>query len=157
MKSINVVVPELSDAELIFDDGETRQILKFFWPEKADDIDKAPMSNDLRRLAQTMLIAAVDASYAMGWVDATFRSLTRPGAGIKSLCQKLARRCAKHWFKHATQRDLMEAKIYLIVRRQLANSLKARLDSILYGFETSQRSRVPTQAMLGRTNIVVRV
>jgi hypothetical protein len=106
------------------DDSETRLILKFLWPEKSKEIDKVAVTTDLRRFAQKLLIAAVEGSYAMSWLDVTFRTVVRPGAGVKALLKKLASRYARHWYKHTTQKDLMDAKIYVSVRNQLASTLK---------------------------------
>lgn len=63
MGSILVAVPDIADHQLVFNEAETRQILKFFWPQYVRQIDTLTITNDARRLAQTALIAAIDGSY----------------------------------------------------------------------------------------------
>jgi len=58
MGTILISVPDISDNELVFDESETRRILKFFWPHLAQSIDDMAIDNEARRLAQTMLLAA---------------------------------------------------------------------------------------------------
>lgn len=60
-----IVPPPVADAQLLFDDVETRDILRFFWPHHAARIAGLTLTNDVRRFAQTILIAAIDASYIM--------------------------------------------------------------------------------------------
>lgn len=52
MGSIVLTIPDIPDSQLIYNEDETRQILKFFWPERAKDIDALSVTNDARRLAQ---------------------------------------------------------------------------------------------------------
>lgn len=132
-----VMVPDLSDDELIYDETETRQILTFFYPGFASQIAAMQVDNEARRLAQTMLIAAVDGSYAMGFVDDLFATLTsmivRPNRSIKSLGMKLAKKFVSRWFKHATHSDLKDFKVYDSVRLHVAQSLRRRFDSLILG------------------------
>jgi len=46
--------------------------LKFFFQADRQQIESIQIANELRNLAQGLLVAAVDASYAMGWIDLTF-------------------------------------------------------------------------------------
>lgn len=65
---------DFRDDELILDQDETRLVLKFFWPQQSHRIDGLVVGNDARRLAQSALVAGIDGSYAMGFVEALFRS-----------------------------------------------------------------------------------
>jgi hypothetical protein len=85
-----IAVPDMADSELVFNDDETRQILKFFYPASAAGIANMTVTNDTRRFAQTLLIAAIDASYAMGYIQALGRTVVHPGSGIKSLAKNWA-------------------------------------------------------------------
>jgi hypothetical protein len=138
-----VMVPDLSDDELIYDETETRQILSFFYPGSANQITAIQVDNEARRLAQTMLIAAVDGSYAMGFVDDLFATLTsvikRPNRSLKALGAKLARKFVTRWFKHATQSDLQDFKIYETVRVDVARTLRTRFDLLLLGQSANLR------------------
>ena len=141
MGSVLINVPDISDNDLVFDEDETRRILKFFWPNMANDIDEMTISNDARRLAQTALVAAIDGSYALGFIDALFQTMVRPGPGIRSLAGKLAHRFVKHWWKHTKQRDLENVRIYDSVKNPVANALKHRLDGLQQGVSLRRGSR----------------
>jgi hypothetical protein len=53
------------------------------------DIDTMVVDNDVRRLAQSALVAAIDSSYAMGFIEALARTIVRPASGIKSIAKSL--------------------------------------------------------------------
>ena len=141
MGSLLLNVPDIDDADLIFDVDETRQILHFFWPSLSSTIAQMTIENDARRLAQTALVAAIDGSYAMGYVEAMFRTLARPGSGIKSMGKKLARRFVKHWWKHATQNDLNDVRIYESVRAAIASALRRHFDGVAQGVAMRRGAR----------------
>jgi hypothetical protein len=133
MGNILINVPDISDTDLVFDEGETRRILKFFWPHQANKIDGMTIDNDVRRLAQTGLVAAIDGSYALGFIFALGQTVVRPGSGVKSFAKKLARQFVRHWWKHTKQRDLEDVQIYDVVKDRIAGALRPRLDLILQG------------------------
>ena len=114
-----------SEAELMFDEQETKDILKFFFQADRQQIESIQITNELRNLAQGLLVAAVDASYAMGWIDLTFGWVVSPGPGMKRALQKLALRAARYWFKHLKNQPLNEAKIYDSVRDKLATRFRS--------------------------------
>ena len=126
-----VQLREFNDAELMFDDQETRSILDFFFRFDGSLIASADISRELRVFAQGLLVAAVDATYAMGWIELTFRWVTNPGSGMKKALQKLAHRASRHWFKHLKNQSLFDAKIYERVRDQLALSFRSPLHVML--------------------------
>jgi len=108
--------------ELIFDEEETVTILKFIFSNRKTLIEGMTINDRVREFAQGLLIEAVDASYALGFVEALFRASANPGVGAKKMLTKFGKKALKHWFKHATQKDLMQIKIYEIVRKQLEYS-----------------------------------
>lgn len=115
-----------TEAELILDEQETKDVLKFFFQMDRQIIESTQVNDPARNLAQGLLVAAVDASYAMGWVEATFRWSVNPGAGVKKALQKLAGRAARYWFKHLRSgQSLSDAKIYESVRDQLARNFRS--------------------------------
>jgi hypothetical protein len=123
---VHIQLRDFSEAELMFDEEETKTILQFFFLSDHQAIEAAQITTALRNLAQGLLVAAVDASYAMGWIEQTFRWVTNPGAGMKKALQKLARRAANHWFKHLKRDQLLtDAKIYESVRDQLARNFRS--------------------------------
>lgn len=133
MGAILVAVPDIADRDLVFGERETRQILRFFWPHHAVRIDSLTIGNDARRLAQTALIAAIDGSYAIGFVEATLRSLLSQGRSVRALGRRLAERFVEHWWKHASRQDLMDAQVYESVRTVLSSALRSRFDELLNG------------------------
>jgi len=105
--------------ELIFDEKETIIILKFIFSNRKTLVEGMTINDRVREFAQGLLIEAVDASYALGFVEALFRATANPGAGTKKILTKFGKKALKNWFKHATPKDLMQVKIYEIVRKQL--------------------------------------
>lgn len=138
MGAILISVPDFSDAELVFNEDETRKILKFFWPGSGGSIEAMDIDNGARRLAQTALVAAIDGSYAMGYMKALLDSVVQPGSGIKSFGKKLARRFVRHWWKHAKQNDLEDVRVYESVRIAVASGLAARFRDSLNGLAVSR-------------------
>jgi len=108
--------------ELIFDEEETVIILKFIFSNRKTQIEGMTINDRVREFAQGLLIEAVDASYALGFVEALFRATSNPGAGAKKILKKFGKKALKNWFKHATPKDLMQVKIYEVVRKQLEYS-----------------------------------
>lgn len=132
-----------SGADLIFDEQETKAILKFFFQSDRQTIDSIQITNELRNLAQGLLVAAVDASYAMGWVELTFRWAVNPGDGLKNALQKLTRRGARYWFKHLKHgQSLADAKIYESIRAQLARNFRSHFQITLQAKAQGQRKQL---------------
>jgi hypothetical protein len=128
-------LPEFEEAQLLFDERETREILRFFWPGHSPAINAlASIDNEIRKLAQGLLVAAIDSSYAMGFVEILFDALRpgRPGfVGLKVMGRKLAARYVAHWWKHTRPQDLQSVRIYESVRRTLAANFKPVIDILL--------------------------
>jgi len=85
----------------------------------------ATVDGEVRKFGQGLLIAAIDSSYAMGFVHILFDVLRngRPGfAGLKTMGRKLAARYVAHWWKHTRPDDLMHVQIYEAVRGKLADN-----------------------------------
>lgn len=131
MTSELVQLRNFSSDELLFDEQETRDILKFFFPQDAARIDTAVVTDELRNLAQGLLVEAVDASHAMGWVEQLFRCAANPGSGVKKALTKLVRRGARYWFRHAKRQGLIEAKVYERIRDQLSRNFRSPFVIIL--------------------------
>jgi hypothetical protein len=123
-----------NQSELIFDETETKEILKFFFQADRQTIELCEITEGLRNFAQGLLVAAMDASFAMGWIEVTFRWVANPGAGLKKSMKKLAKAATKHWFKHLKAgQSLEDAKVYESIRDQLARSFRSPLQVILLG------------------------
>jgi hypothetical protein len=131
--SILMNIPDIPDTGLVFNETETRIILKFFWPNQAPRIDGLTIDNTARRLAQTALIAAIDGTYAMGFVDALFQGVSRPSKSLKIFAKKMARSIARQYFRHATLEDLEDVRIYENVRSQVSLDLRHKLEMVING------------------------
>lgn len=132
-----------AEADLIFDEQETKEILGFFFQADRQLLESIQLTYELRNLAQGLLVAAVGASYAMGWVEQTFRWAVNPGAGLKKALQKLARRATRHWFRHPKHDlSLDDARIYESIREQLARNFRSHFRIILQA-KTQEQRRQP--------------
>lgn len=151
MGQILINIPDIPDSELVFDEDETRSILKFFWPTYASEIVNLAITNDVRRFAQTILIAAIDASYAMGFIQAFGEAAAQPGSGVKSLAKKLAKKFVKHWWKHTRQRNLEDVQIYLVVRDSIAQNVKSPFEMMMKGL-AMRRGPTLVRAIISRVS-----
>ena len=123
MGRILVNVPDIADQDLVYDEEETKQILKFFWPLEAKEIDALTVNNEYRRLAQTALIAAIEGSYALSFPKAIIESFIGSKRSIKKFAEKLAKKFVKNWWKHTTWEKLADVEIYESVRVIVARNL----------------------------------
>ncbi|PTD97952.1 hypothetical protein [Pseudothauera lacus] len=131
-----------SNEELMMDENESRLVLRFFWPHSSSRIHSMEMNHDARRLAQSALIAAIDGSYAMGFVKSIFLASARPNAAIKLIARKFAQGALRHHFKHARSRDLEDVEIYEVVRIELAGSLRERFWEVANGLPLARQIRL---------------
>ena len=77
-----VTLRNFSEDELIFDEAETKDILKFFFPYLQQRIDAATITTELRNFAQGLLVEAIDATYALGYIEIIWRTSYNPGSGM---------------------------------------------------------------------------
>ena len=117
--SNQVTLREFKSHELLFDVAETRAILKFIFESKAGAVDTLEVDDRARSFAQALLLEAVDASYALGFVEALMSAVVNPRPAISKVLRKFATKAAKNWFRHATADDLLDIRVYEIVRRDL--------------------------------------
>ncbi len=98
------------------------RVLRFFWPETS--VNPGALTDEDCMFAQAVLVEAIDGSYQMGFVEILFRSsymkVLVTFGDIKEMVKYFCKSAAKHWFKHATGRDLTNPQIYEAVRRQLS-------------------------------------
>lgn len=117
--------------ELVLDAEETKKVLIFFFPFFQEKIQNLSINDEHREFAQALLVEAIDASYAMGWVHLTFAFVTnqlrKPTQPIKKAIQKLAKSAAKYWFKHAKNESLMNADIYETVRATISQNFSREM------------------------------
>ncbi|MGD8569281.1 MAG: hypothetical protein PVJ39_14435 [Gammaproteobacteria bacterium] len=143
-----VTLRKFSPDELLFNEDETRQILKFFFKSQQKKIDQLTVNDNVREFAQGLLVEAIDASYAMGYIQALFKSVANPTAGVKKIITKFAKKASKHWFKHANPKDLLNVEIYEIVRSRLELNFGRYLSMLAAGIakKSTQFSAMLTYA-----------
>jgi len=107
---------QFSAEELLFNEEETRIVLKFiFKPTDHDLIDSLPMTDYLRGFAQGLLVEAIDASHAIGYVRGLFESVKNPVKGALKILKSFGKKASQNWFKHASVTDLQNVKVYNFV------------------------------------------
>lgn len=132
---------QFTSEELLFNEEETRTVLKFiFNPVDHKLIDSLPMSDYLRGFAQGLLIEAIDASYAVGYVATIFRNTANPIKGAISILKSFGKKAAKHWFKHASAHDLQDVKIYDFVRERIVIGFRSKLRDFSAGLKLDGKS-----------------
>ncbi|TMO01312.1 hypothetical protein [Pseudoalteromonas sp. S558] len=130
---------KFSKDELLFDEKETRVILKFiFKPADHKLIDSLPINDRLKGFAQGLLVEAIDASYSVGYVKAIFESTANPTKGAMAIIKTFARKAASHWFKHTSVHDLQKVKIFDFIRDRLALAFKSELQLYLVKNENNR-------------------
>lgn len=134
-----VSLKQFPASQLMFDEDETREILKFFFKADLELIKKVSMSDGLRNFAQGLLVEAVDASAKMGLIDAVFRATANPTAGARRVLLKFGKQASRRWFEHATADDLTDIKIYEIVRARLGLSFRSILLLFASGMAMNKR------------------
>ncbi|MEJ2682394.1 MAG: hypothetical protein P8176_02390 [Gammaproteobacteria bacterium] len=111
--------------ELVFNADETKIILKFiFGSPDTDLIESMTITDPVREFAQGLLVEAIDASYAIGFVEAIFRSTANPSKGAIKILKSFGKKAARHWFKHANVHDLQNVKVYDFVRNEIARRFR---------------------------------
>lgn len=140
MGKIRIFKPE----ELIFDEYETKEILKFFFTRKHAMIDSAEITDHIRGYTQGLLVEAVDASYAMGFIEVIFKSayLKPLPSSMTKIVTKLGKKALVHWFKHAKATDLTDIKIYESVRNQIEANLERELEMIINGLAMKDKATI---------------
>lgn len=79
--------------ELLFSEDETRIILKFiFKPADHELIDSLPMNDHLRSFSQGLLLEAIEASYAVGYVRGLFESAANPTKGAVKIIKSFGKK-----------------------------------------------------------------
>ncbi len=114
--------------ELIFNADETKIVLKFiFGLPDSNLIDSMTITDHVREFAQGLLVEAINASYAIGFVEAIFRSTANPSNGAIKILKSFGKKAAIYWFKYANAHDLQNVKVYDFVRNEIARRFHTTL------------------------------
>lgn len=126
--------------ELIFDEDETKDVLTFFYPNQEASIQQASINDDVRGFAQALMVEAVDASYALGYVKLVYDVFyMKPPTKFRKVLTKFGKKAASYWFKHANATDLINAKIYDSVRGSIARNFRTDFEVIISGGSAMNR------------------
>lgn len=128
-----IYLKKFSKNELIYDTEETKLILKFIFKNYHGNVDSLTINDTIREFAQGLLLEAVEASYALGFVEALFGIALDPSSSVKKILKEFGKKALKHWFIHATSNDLMKIKIYEMVRRELERAFSTKLSLFAHG------------------------
>jgi hypothetical protein len=106
--------------DVVVDAAEAVEIWKMFrgYPVTQDQV--ASFNN--RAFLQACLMVAQDASAAMGWIEALFRSAYKPNASVKGIMKKLVKEAFRQYFRkfHAKLSDLKSLDLYQMVVNQIS-------------------------------------
>ncbi len=116
------------NAELLFDEVETRQIFKFFCPKLGGEIDNALIRNKERRLAQMAMIRALDLTFVTQKPGPTQPSAVAVTVPLRSVFKKLENGHSKFWWRHAKHTDLRNAQISTTAFNEVSNALCSEID-----------------------------
>jgi hypothetical protein len=147
----SIYPPELDASQLLFDEGETRAILRFIRPIRTYESNTfTPVDDEVRKLAQALLMVAIESSYAMGYIDILFAVVSGGGRrsgfpGLQTMGRKLATRYAAHWWKHTRREDLTNIRIYEAVRRTIERNFASIIDLLV-----AERSAAKAAAALAQ-------
>ena len=84
--------------DVVTDAVEAAEIWKLFRKYPIDHGKLQPLS--YRAFLQAALMAAVDGSEAMGWVEQIWRASAKPGASATKVIKKLTQHALKKYYKH---------------------------------------------------------
>lgn len=126
--------------ELLLNEDETRVVLKFIFTSTDHPlIDSLPMSDGLREFAQGLLVEAIDASYAVGFVRALHEVTANPTRTAREILKDFGKKAFKLWFKHATVHDLQDVRVYEFVLHEIARRFRLRLSEFAAGVGMNKR------------------
>lgn len=111
-----------ADDQLLFDEEETKAVLIFFFPDQESQTRALTITNQHRNFAQGLMVMAVDATYAFDIMGGITKIFYSPTTSIRSALRKLGQASAKHWFKHASEKDLIHAQISESVRIKIRSN-----------------------------------
>jgi len=133
-----IVAPELrrfNSSELRLSREQALRVLRFFFLRV--NISAADLTEQDIAFAQGLLVQAIDSSYQMGFVQVIADVFWKVPANLEiaDLVIEFGKGAAKNWFRHATQKDLMSAKIYESVRTTVRANFQTVWDQRMSGLE----------------------
>ena len=116
-----------SPEEIVLSANDAYMVLKFFF--QSTSLKPTELTDEDRAFAQALLLDAADRSYELGYAQILMEKFLmaspRSLEGVKDLLKEFIKEAAKHWWKHAKQTDLREAKLYMVVVNQLRRNFRS--------------------------------
>jgi len=113
-----------SPDEILISNDDAQLVLKFYFGDQVPNSDQLTRSDVA--FAQALLLEGIDKSYAMGYVHIVYDCfyMKIPGSfdSVKDAVKEFAKKAAKHWFDHASGKDLANPRIYSSVRVMISNN-----------------------------------
>jgi hypothetical protein len=123
---------KFSGGDIIISKEDGVKILRFFFPVDAGSVSAESLSEVHVSFAQALLVEAIDATYAMGFAEAMFKSFfgktPMSFASVAKLVGSFCGRAAKNWFSNEIRRrpgKIPPVDIYEMVRTTLARNFKS--------------------------------
>lgn len=140
--SVLISAPSFTTTEVFVDEADAKIIYCFFWPSYASQINALSMNLQARTTAQQILVAGVDATYALGYVRILIESLSSgPKGGITAVFKKLAKKSSKHWYKNASGKDIQKPQIAFAVKETIRAVYKNQFHEMLQGIAMNNSSK----------------
>jgi len=114
----NIYLRHFGADEIIITADDANLILRFFFGDNVPPADQ--LDADDIGFAQALFLEAIDKSYAMGYVHIVYDCfyMKIPGSfdSVKDMAKDFVKKSAKHWWDHATGKDMNKPEIYAAVR-----------------------------------------
>jgi hypothetical protein len=135
----SVQLRRFAPSELYLTPDDANSVLRFYFETKTVPIDQLTQADVA--FAQSILLEGIDKSYAMGYIKILFECffMKIPGTfeSIRKLAVDFVAKAAKHWFRHATGKDLEQPKIYENIRSMIIGTTRADWIARVDGYEGS--------------------
>ena len=123
MPAVALELKHFKRGEIKIGRDDARKLLVFFFGNNVPLAEN--LTDDDVAFAQALLLEAIDKSYAMGYVEAVFRSFyMKVPTDIEEMVKDFAKQAARNWFDHATGKDLSYPKIYASVRAAICSNFR---------------------------------
>lgn len=127
---------EANPSLVVIDAEDAALIYRLF---RRTEIAPAALKASHVAFLQAAMMSAINATFAMGFVEAAARSfLYQPAIDAKTcgkLLRKLAQRSIRHLFKMAHQQDLLKVEVYRTILDAISYSHRPYFDHIAQGAE----------------------
>ncbi|MFN7995164.1 MAG: hypothetical protein U0Q18_16265 [Bryobacteraceae bacterium] len=123
----DIYLKHFEPGEIIITPDDANLILRFFFGNQVPPADQ--LTGEDVQFAQALFLEAIDKSYAMGYIHIVYDCfyMKIPGSfdDVKEIAKEFAKKAVKHWFDHATGKDLSKPEIYAAVRGMMEANFRS--------------------------------